>query len=297
VTWKLVGKPVTVRATNKLATEFSTMDPVPHERGLSQRRLEIYKKILDQGAFRPVTWAKAYCTETNGTYRVNGQHTSTLLVLQEGNFPEFYVTVECYACDTLTDVANLYNTFDSRLQSRSVHDINRSFASTVPSLKYVHDRVIHLIVSGVNYHLHGQGSNHFYGRITPADRAEVLLEYEGFGVWLSDLLEGTQEIGKRHLMRQPVVAVMFGTWKKDPALASEFWTLVRDETGATPEVPDRRLARYLLTHSVGRGNRTIRTNVGSKECYVKCIRAWNAWRRKIPTDLRYSEKDKVPELE
>jgi hypothetical protein len=112
--YQLKGKPVTQRVTKKLAAEFAEMDPAPRDRPLSERRLSVYRSLWSRGLFRPCTWARAYCAETGGLYRVNGKHTSTLLAgLSE--IPEFYVTVEDYQCDTLEDVAHLYGTFDSRL--------------------------------------------------------------------------------------------------------------------------------------------------------------------------------------
>src|SRR5262252_2702873 len=107
MSWKLIGKPQTVKVTRKLAQEYATMDPPPHERPLSERRLAVYEKLIRQGHFRPVIWATARCKETHGTYRVNGQHTSTLLSGLE-DIPEFWAVIERYQCDTLEDVAKLY---------------------------------------------------------------------------------------------------------------------------------------------------------------------------------------------
>src|SRR5262249_19606940 len=129
--WKLVGRPKTIRMTRSFAQEFAQMDPCPHDRPLSERRLSAYRALFLEGTFRPCTWARAYCEETRGWYRVNGKHTSTILSMME-NIPEFYVTVEEYQCDSLNDVARLYATFDSKLQSRNARDIYISFAGTVP---------------------------------------------------------------------------------------------------------------------------------------------------------------------
>ncbi len=132
--WKLISKPQTVRVTKKIAKEFAEMDPAPHDRPLSERRLQVYQRIFTDGGFRPCTWAKAICEETNGIYRVNGKHTSTFLSGLE-TLPEYYVTIEDYQCDTLEDVARLYATFDSKMQSRTASDINMSFAATIPELR------------------------------------------------------------------------------------------------------------------------------------------------------------------
>lgn len=58
MSFKLVGKPVTLQVTRELAEEFVNMDPAPHDRPLSERRLQVYERLLNEGRFRPVTWAK-----------------------------------------------------------------------------------------------------------------------------------------------------------------------------------------------------------------------------------------------
>lgn len=287
--WKLIDKPKTQKVTKKLATEFAEMDPAPHDRPLSERRLNVYRKLLTDGAFRPVTWASALCVETGGVYRVNGKHTSVLLSsLKE--LPEFYVVIEEYECDTLEDVAKLYATFDSKMQSRTTSDINASFAATVPELAEIGSRCVCLAVSGMSYHL---GT---YTTSQPAERAELMLEYTDFVVWLSEIFyyESEESSGK-HIRKQPVVAAMFGCWLKSKSAATDFWKAVRNETGPKPDCPDRKLASYLLRTTVnrGQGSRNSR-HADIREVYVKSIHAWNAWRKGEPTALRYMPEADIP---
>jgi hypothetical protein len=296
--WTLRNKPTTVRVTAKLAGEFAGMDPAPRDRPLSERRLQVYERLLRQGTFRPVTWARAWCKETEGWYRVNGKHTSRLLSgLDE--LPEFFVTVEDYDCDTLEDVAKLYGTFDSKMQSRTVQDINLSFAAAVPELAGLPVRTIGLAVAGMHFHLQG-GLRSGRDLSQPVERAELLLEHSDFVLWLDGVFrEGLNHDGRstsKHLQRQPVVAAMFGTWQKARAASTGFWQAVRDETGATPTLPDRTLARYLMTHGVEGAGVPRSRKADRKEFYVKCIHAWNAWRRGATTDLKYFPDKKVPAI-
>lgn len=294
--WQLRDKPRTVKVTRALAKEFAEMDPAPHDRPLSERRLLVYQRLLKEGTFRPVTWARAHCAETGGVYRVNGKHTSVMLSgLTE--MPEFYVVVETYDCESLEDVARLYATFDSKLMARTIGDINASFAATVPQLREVASRNINICVAGINFHLAG-GVN--ASRTTPAaERAEVLLEYPDFIVWVDKLLAAEKhEEGRRssrHLARMSVTGAMLGTWQKSKQQATEFWVAVRDETGANNSTPDRKLSRYLLTTSTGRGKGTQNVrHADDREIYVKCIHGWNAWRKQEPTNLQYYAEAPVP---
>ena len=266
----------------------------------------VYRRILAQGGFRPVTWASAICKETGGLYRVNGKHTSTMLASTDP-LPEFYATVEEYECDTLEDVAKLYATFDSAMQGRTARDIYLSFAGTVPELKYTSAQVIGIVVAGIDLHLRSgvEQHNKDVKGATPAERAERLLDHVDFTCWVQSILscdEGGQDhsntrLRAKHLRRAAVVAAMLATWGKNKTDATKFWQAVRDETGATPELPDRKLARYLLTVGVDAGSRsTGRKPVGSREVYIKCLHAWNAWRKGEATNLQYYADKPVPDV-
>lgn len=297
MSWRLIDKPKTQAASKKLAKEFAEMDPAPQDRPLSERRLQVYEKIMRAGGFRPVSWASAYCISTSGTYRVNGKHTSVLLSGME-NPPELYVTVERYECDELEDVARLYATYDSKMQSRTIGDINRSFAATIPELVDVASRNINLVVGAIAYFKQPTASGR--DRDQPADRAEALFDNIGFALWIERLLGRRHGSGKTgHLCRMPVVAAMYGGYLKSQRDASAFWAAVRDETGERPDLPDRKLARWLLTATSRIGNRSdkpLRYRVSDREIYAKCVHGWNAWRKGESTNLNYYAEAKLPNI-
>lgn len=293
--WKYSEKVKTILATPTLVKEFCEMEPAPHDRPLSERRLLVYERILLAGEFRTVTWASCICKETGTTYRVNGKHTSMLL-LGRKPFPEFYVTLERYTADRLTDVANLYNTFDSGLASRSVSDVNAAFAATVPALKEIPLRVIGLCVNAIAFH---KWSETEIRRISPAEKAEELLDNQDFVEWVAPILKGGAGAGinnVRWIGRAPVVQAMLATYRRHKAESDEFWWAVRQESAPKTEDPSRALARYLVrVVTGGRGvpNRRIVTN---REVYVKCLHAWNAWRNDETTNLNYYAKADIPKV-
>jgi hypothetical protein len=294
--WTLKERPTTRKVTKALAREYRDMDPAPHDRPLSKRRLDVYRAMVERDLFRPVTWAKAFCRETGGTYRVNGKHTSHLFADLDP-LPELYVLEETYECETLEDVAKLYATFDSRMQSRNTSDINMSFAATVPALAGFSQKTINTAVAGMTYHLDPSEP----WRKQPAERAETLLEYADFVVWLNDLfLRGEEgELSGKHIRRQPVAAAMFGCWLKAKGPATEFWTAVRDETNPDPSSPSRKLARYLHQTIMKGGSSSPNALVKSataREFYVRSLHAWNAWRKGEPTALRYYADAPLPKI-
>jgi hypothetical protein len=288
--WELKTTPVSVAATRELAKEFAEMTPAPHDRALSERRLEVYEKLVEGRQFRPVTWAKAWCLETQDWYRVNGKHTSVLLAERLKTIPKgFHVIIETYECDTLEDVAKLYATFDSKMQSRTARDIYLSFASTCPELAEMDGRFLTGVVSGMGYHSRGDD----YWDMQPAERAEILLSDTDFVVWAWRLFGPPQEnVGHvRKILRQGILAAMYGTYLKDRVRAEEFWKLVRDESSPTPDTPDRKLARYLATVTTRQGG-----HMATREMMVKAIHAWNAWKRKEKSNLNYYKDKEVPKI-
>ncbi len=289
MSWTLLGRPKTKPVTKSLAKEFAEMEPAPHDRPLSERRLAVYQKLLKDGSFRPVTWASAICKETGDIYRVNGKHTSIMLSGLD-KMPDFYVTVEEYECDTLEDVAKLYATFDSAMMSRTAKDIYASFAGTIPTLKGVSGAIIGMAVTGLSMEQWGHNYNSGH---QPAERAELLLEHPEFVTWLASLDLTTR--ATTHMKRTAVAAAMFATWKRSQKAATEFWMAVRDETGAKPDLPDRKLSKMLLTVGVDKGTGSTRAKkMNQREMFVRCLHAWNAWRKGEPTDLRYYEDKDIP---
>lgn len=292
--WKMAEKPKTILAGKSLVDEFVNMEPAPYDRPLSERRLVVYERILRAGEFRPVVWASAICYETNCVYRVNGKHTSLMLSKMD-KIPDFYVTVERWACDTLNDVGSLYNTFDSNLSSRSTGDINMAFAATIPELKGVPTKIINLTVTAAAYLKWDESA---IRRVSPAERAEELLDRSDFVKWLCPMIGGaktTKSAPAKHLVRSPVVTAMMATHDRSPNVATRFWEEVRDESHPDRDNPTRVLARYLVRVALnGRGSN--REPVHFREVYVKSLHAWNAYRAGETTSLNYHAKAPIPKV-
>jgi hypothetical protein len=281
--FELIGTPRAHRVTKKMAEAWATMEQVRNDRVLSVKRVEAYKTMAAKGMMRPVQWAKAMCLETNETYRVNGKHTSTAFSQLEVVPEHVTAIVEEYQCDTLRDVAELYGTFDTRLQMRTASDINKSFAGIDDELCDLPTKIVNLGVTGVSMWTW----KNTYDRVSPAERAECLFDPE-VKLFLRFLYEviGSSRSTKR-MRRAPVVWAMFATWKRSRSGAMEFWSAVRDETGENNQTPDRKLSRFLMETNVGRRS-------GNPEMYAKCVHAWNAWRSKSKTNLQYHADKPLP---
>jgi hypothetical protein len=288
MSYELVGTPRAHKMTKALAEKWCVMEQVRNDRPLSTGRVEAYKKMTAAGLMRPVEWAKAHCLETQENYRVNGKHTSTAFS-QMDNLPEtLHAVITEYQCDTLRDVAELYSTFDSRTQLRTTSDINKAFAAVDPDLCDLQVKVINIGISAISLWKWGLA----YERVPAKDRAECLFDPDckAFFRWLSEVVSDAKS--NKRLRRAPVVWAMYATWRKSRKDATEFWSAVRDETGTSPTVPDRKISRWLMENAVDATGR----RAGANEMYARCIHAWNAWRTNSNTSLAYYPDAKLPSV-
>ena len=291
-----IEKPRTVQVTRLLVDEFVNMDALPRDRDLSERRLMVYRRILAAGEFRPVTWASCYCDEDDTVYRVNGKHTSTLLSQVDPLPKDFYVTIERYSCPNLEDVARLWSTFDSSTSARTGGDIVNSFASTVREFDGLPKKLFPLVVAAASHREWGIG---YHNQAAMPERAELLLDNVDFALWLNGVIyprDGDSNRAK-HLIRTPVTSAMLKTYEKSKSASDEFWKLVRDET-ASQGTASRMLARFLIRSTVKnyQGGRPDSDIVSFREMYVRCVLAWNAWRRGQVTSLKYFPGSKIPSV-
>lgn len=289
--WKLLGTPKVVRITKKLAEEFRDMTPSPGDRNLSDKRRSRLQSHVTKHTMRPCVWAKVYCKADSKTYRVNGQHTSTVMAEANGEAKGLFAFVELYEADSLEDVASLYSTFDARFNSRSQNDLNRSFSHSVETLDDIPGPIINVAISGLSFALWGESGS---AAAAPETRAALIPANAGFILWLHDR---TSELGKdiRIVKRAPITAAMYRTYEKDKKAATEFWDAVIHGSGSDFRSPDRKLHKYLLGTAI-RSSSTERQRAGRREMYVKALHAWNAWRRGASSDLKFFANAEDPKV-
>src|SRR6266481_6775844 len=69
-----------VPLTRELASELAAMTPVEGERPLKEARLHFLGMHLEKGTFFGVEWHKGVERGSGKLYRLNGQHSSHLLI-------------------------------------------------------------------------------------------------------------------------------------------------------------------------------------------------------------------------
>lgn len=279
------------KLTKKLASEFSQMITIDHDRNLSETRLEGHMANVENGTFYSPDWAKCLCKEDGVTYRVNGKHTSTMFSLDEVIIPNgLYVNIKTFEADTLEDVAMLYTTFDCPESAKSSGDTTKAIIYTEESLRGLPTKFINDVTKAINY---AAVQDKIYD-IKLRDRAKKAIEPDNvkFILWLREHLhDGNAGKGKNHVWRSPVMSAMYLTYQKSQKDSIEFWSRVRDETGASPDLPCRKLAKWLTATS-------LNNKPGlAKEFFVRSVQAWNAFRQSNESaNLNYYKSNNLPKV-
>lgn len=216
----------------------------------------------------------------------NGQHQCLAVINTDATVS---AVIEEYYCKTPADLALLYRQFDNG-GTRSLAEV------AIPEVRALglnwSKKFISAFLAGITFLENCQS-------IHKNQKVEYLERYTSVGKQIYEIVSVNPVLCK-HLWRGPVIAAMIKTFRKNAFDAEQFWTDVRDGELLTERSPALKLMRYLLqtTVGIGRGVKapSLTAAVGYVEMYSKCIIAWNAFRRKNLTSLRYYPNKGTPKI-
>lgn len=272
-----------VPLTRTLAEDFATMRGVPGERKLSNARQNFLRARYDDGKFHTPVWAVAVLGGVR--HRVNGQHSSNMLLSLNGHFPiDRRVHLMEFSCDSQEDLAELFAQFDAKDSARSYSDILTSHGRIHAELNDVSPTSMATAVSGIAYALN------LNKKVGTDERARLVHAHQGFVIWANPFVKF------RGISRAPVVGAMFDTYHKSRDAATEFWTLVKDESHADVNHPSRVLSRFLRDAIVQEKEHRGAKKWSPRAFYTKCVHAWNAYRRGQRTQLKCYDTENAPDI-
>lgn len=282
--FQLIGTKV-VDLTPELAHEYATMQAVPGERPLRKSRLKFLGRKCQDGMFHSPKWAVAFLGGKK--FRVNGQHSSTMLSQANGYFPKgLKAVIDEFRCEQDADLSELFSQFDAAQSARSTTEICNAHASIHSEIAHLAPRTIRNCAFGIASAMMYSGDT---GRTDSENVARLVHDESDFILWASGF------IGKKDLNRMGIIGAMYSTYKIDPNAANTFWTFVRDETHPDRENPTRVLAKFFTVVEAARGSMKETAAPSDKRaCYSKSIHAWNAFRQSRTTSLRYHTKSPIP---
>lgn len=253
-----------------------------------KRRIKWLRSKLENKQFFSPVWGTAVLQATGVKYRVNGGHSSAMLMELNGEFPSnARAIVREFECQTDEDFAILFDQFDPKRSSRTKIEKVRAHLYVEGSLTGVSPTMCNDIIGGIAYGLTCNSS----WKPDEDERIGLMHEYQNFIMWAKGFA------GRRMLQRSSVLGAMFSIRAKGgEALSHAFWTQVRDEDHPDSLNATRVLANFLKANVVAGKERRCGNEWSPRAFYVKCIHGWNAWRTNAGTQLKYRPDTDIPKI-
>jgi hypothetical protein len=279
--FKLVSSE-TKALTSQLAEEFMNLQPSPTERPFDAARAKMLREKAERGHLIAFSWAKAHCGDK--VYRMNGQHSSRVLVDLNGQFPEgLKAHIDTYKVDGNDDLAELFRQFDSRKSGRTPSDVAGAYQGLQGDLFDVARASAKLAVEGVSW-----WQKHVEG--LPAAKGDDVYslfghaDFHPFIKWVGDVFS----IKTPELRRQTVVAAMFATFEKNETEARKFWLEV---SRGGVEFEDNHPTTVLDAFLKSLIEEKRKLDLKPANLYQASIYAWNAYREeKTISSIKWDTK-------
>ena len=232
------------------------MPGLPGERDIRPARLRFLKVHLGDGTFVGPNWAIAVQRETGETFRINGQHSSNLLVsLAPEEFPQgLNVTIDVFEfTDMGEDVAGLFDLFDHPRSTRTDTDFMGITRAHYQEFAGMENGFLVKVASGVYTNIKNRADK----ATDPILRQELESQlishryhgvyfmediYRDFAVWLYRWHDAPHF---KFVGRSGVTSEIFDDWISTPKYATEFWGHVFLEDHPDREHESRELLNEL----------------------------------------------------
>lgn len=271
------------------ATDHLTLPESPTEREIEPARVKALTDRLRAGLWLPCQWATV--TYQGVKYRMNGQHSSTVMVAEAEHLPErVSIHLDHFEADDPDSMGSLFRQFDARFSARSKQDVAGAYQGLVAELKGVSKRKAKLGIEGVAWYeravegLPVESGDDLYGKLlSPA--------YHRFVRWLDKILVHGKT---RELEKAAIVGAMYHTFITSESGSQDFWSHV-----AKGDLPDDADPRSVLSRDLTDAIDPERKSDPPKpgEFYHKCIHAWNAFRTGVKVrSLNVNTKKGWPQI-
>ncbi len=279
--------------TLELAKEISTMPGLPGERELKTARVKFLKDHVKLGSFVGPGWAVATSRVTGERYRINGQHSSTMLAsLTPEAFPQgLLATIDYFMFDSLReDSPGLFNLFDHPRAARTDTDYMGIHRAAHEDLSDIDNPFLVKTTNGIAFLAKTRreelrkrleaGLESPTSEVTAEEVAKLInhrdhgtffheARYREFAIWLWQW-HGTKNAA--FINRAGIVSEILNDWEKSVPIATEFWRNVMFEDVADSEDDSRQCAEALRVMGVKR-------QAKQEDFQKRARRHWNRYHR------------------
>lgn len=269
--------------TPEFAEQFRNLEASPTERELNENRIKHLREKAEAGTLVTFHWSTAKLGSR--VLRMNGQHSSNMLVGLNGHFPKgLKVHLDEYEVDDKDALAVLFRQFDDRKSGRSAGDVAGAYQGLHEPVKDVNRQTAKLAVEGVGWY-----RRNVEGIPVPSgDGMYELFSETGlhsFIRWMGELFT----VKTPEMKRQTVVSAIYGTFIANETEAKTFWSEVaRGGVEYEDQSPQTVLDNWLKSLTEDKKNRP---DLKPTNYYQGSIYAWNAWREhKSIQNIKYDSK-------
>lgn len=266
--------------TPELAKSFANMDKLPGERPLKDRRLKFFQDHLTAGTFVEPTWSVGICKQDGKKYRLDGQHTSTLLAsLSPELFPTGKLaTIITYEFDTIAeDAVVLFDMFDNPASARNNEEMMGVFKAEHEDLESLPNSMCVAVTNGIYQYESEQEK----GKRYPTRVRGLYFQDErniSFAQWVRKLFTAEGVKNGWLLNKSGIVSEMLADWILSEEVAAEFWSYVLRENHPDPDNITRELADDLKRWHAKQERKS------QQEYRSKAQKSWKRYRKEIELD-------------
>lgn len=262
-----------VPLTPALAKSFMEMDKLPGERPFKASRVHFFEDHINAGTFRDPRWAVGIRRSDRKQFRLDGQHTSTMLAnLTASHFPHgLHVQLSTWEFDSFEDdSAGMFDMFDNPKAARSNEDIMGIFTNQFEEVHALGNKFNVQLTAGIAEYESGIMNGLVYPPRYRGYYFGYKGEYRRFAVWAYTLRRDIAVVNPWIFSKTGLIAEMLSDWKHNPQLAAQFWGFVLNESH-----PDRDHTTRELAEDLKRWNQKAE----SRPPHDYRIRSQKAWRR------------------
>lgn len=271
------------------AQKYLDMNTYEAQRPMRSKRIEQLCAAARKGLFLAGHFAVVH--KNGESILMNGQHQAAMIirtkVIVKASLDEFWLNDD----EGDAVIATLFSQYDEggMRTGRDVVGYHRHCFR----LMDINLTACNRIAGALGYLEWGHG----YGSRPKQERAALLGPHRKDALWVNQFSSSSSQ-HTRHIERVPVIAAFILFHRKDDSDADVFCQAVRDGDMLKRTEPAYALREYLVQISTGEkyGKKSLSMFALNREIFVKCIHAWNAYRKGKTTQLKYHAEADMPKV-
>jgi hypothetical protein len=266
----------------KLAEEFHSLPRFQGERPFRRSHVIYLTNCFRRGTFLFQTVIIMTCQVGKNIYRINGQHTAAMVRSLAAIDPSVAMKVRFmrFKAKDMEMMRALYTSIDRNAPRTVGNQVIAQMVGT-PGFESVPTDILRRLAEGVS--LMAFESSHQRREHDSQDRVALLSgPYKSAALHICRILAGGTKPNMGHMLRSPVIAAMFATYRKSITQSDIFWKGVRDgESLRGKNNPILRTRDYLMNSGISdRGSTLLKKKVPAEKMFRQCILNWAAFREK-----------------